>query len=195
MEGYGSASFHGDHPGQARRPVTRRGRGGSLALEMAHPFFLSSTAFALVISEIIVRFYDLDWRILKKTLYYQQVDQPLHMAVPDPDLLFRLKPNTGVTNPCGIRPSSVSINSHGARGQEHSAEKPSGVFRIICLGGSNVYGACVDDHETWPARLEQELNKADPGRFEVWNLGTPAYVPVRWRPWGARPWSVSRRTW
>ena len=44
------------------------------------------------------------------------------------------------------------------------------------MGASNVYGASLSDEEAWPARLEVQLNRDCPGRFEVWNLGTSAYV-------------------
>ena len=49
-------------------------------------------------------------------------------------------------------------------------------FRIIVIGGSNTFGVSVNDGETYPARLEQYLEKIAPGKFEVWNAGLSAYV-------------------
>jgi len=49
-------------------------------------------------------------------------------------------------------------NSLGFRGKEIVLPKPSGEFRIACLGGSTTYCAGVEDpQQTYPARLEHEL--------------------------------------
>ena len=69
-----------------------------------------------------------------------------------------------------------TVNSLGFRDRPRSAAKPPGVFRIVCLGGSNTYGVDVNDEETWPARLEDALNKEGKGRFEVWNAGMIAFM-------------------
>jgi hypothetical protein len=131
----------------------------------------------LIIAETYVRAKGLGWDLVESTVYYQSVDLPNHEPVNDPDLLYRLKPGSRHEYPGSPNgPYSVSVNSLGARGTERPAAKPDGVFRIVCLGGSNVYGVNVNDDQTWPALLEQELNRAKPGRFEVWNLGTCAYV-------------------
>ncbi|MEM2915634.1 MAG: hypothetical protein QXH91_09610, partial [Candidatus Bathyarchaeia archaeon] len=89
---------------------------------------------------------------------------------------YRLKPGVYYfINPRKER-YRVSVNSLGFRGVERDIIKPQGVFRIICLGGSNVYGAMINDEETWPSQLEITLNSIKPGRYEVWNLGVSAYV-------------------
>ena len=63
----------------------------------------------------------------------------------------------------------VSHNSLGFRGPEVTWEKPAGVWRIVCLGGSSTYGfSPTSDATTWPARLEHHLNEA----------GLPAVVQV-----------------
>ena len=72
---------------------------------------------------------------------------------------------------------SVSINTAGARGPERPTAKPADVRRILVFGGSNVFGAMLRDDETWPARLERELNRHEAGRYEVWNFGVLAHVP------------------
>lgn len=52
---------------------------------------------------------------------------------------------------------SLRTNALGFRGPEFSPAKPAGVTRIFCTGGSTTAGHCIDDHETWPARLQQRL--------------------------------------
>ncbi|MBI4881847.1 MAG: SGNH/GDSL hydrolase family protein [Planctomycetes bacterium] len=71
----------------------------------------------------------------------------------------------------------VSHNSLGFRGPEITWNKPKGVTRIACLGGSSTYGhQASSDARTWPARLEQHLREALPGReIEVLNGGAPGY--------------------
>lgn len=143
-----------------------------------------SVLVGLMLAEGVVRIFQLDWRYIKKFLYYQKVDLEAHQPDPNPVLRFRLRPGvhtcTGYVTPfnlSGKGSHTVSINSLGARGPERSATKPEGVFRIVCVGGSNVYGAAVNDDETWPAQLEAKLNSTSPGRYEVWNFGVSAFVP------------------
>lgn len=75
-----------------------------------------------------------------------------------------------------------SINSWGFRGPEVSLEKPEGVYRIVCLGGSSTYGHTpTSDQATWPARLQHWLNDPvaeSPKRVEVLNAGCSGYSTV-----------------
>lgn len=67
---------------------------------------------------------------------------------------------------------TVHTNSLGFRDPERSVHKPTGTYRIICLGAYQTFGHGVDDEETFPRRLERLLN-AQPGKwkYEVWNGG------------------------
>ena len=57
-------------------------------------------------------------------------------------------------------PTQKSHNEHGVRGPSISKQKPPGVFRVVCLGGSSTYGHTpTSDAATWPARLEAYLNE------------------------------------
>ena len=71
---------------------------------------------------------------------------------------------------------TVTINSHGFRGAEFEEEKPSGVVRIVALGGSSTFSYQTGDAAIWTRRL-QDLLRADfgPG-VEVLNGGTPGYT-------------------
>ena len=148
-------------------------------------FFLVVLVFALLLAEAIVRITGVDWRFIRQGLYYQGVDAQAHVIDLDSEILYRLRPNfthlfsqhgDGTTPRIDYR---VSINAFGARGPQRSEIKPEGVFRIIVLGGSNAYGAPSSDDRTWPTQLETLLNRQSPGRYEVWNFGTCAYVGVQ----------------
>jgi lysophospholipase L1-like esterase len=71
----------------------------------------------------------------------------------------------------------VSTNSEGFRGADFSAAKDPRAFRIICLGDSWTFGTNVDQHDTFPHRLEALLRADFPmADFEVLNLGVPGYA-------------------
>ena len=72
------------------------------------------------------------------------------------------------------------VNSLGMRGPEVTKEKPPGVFRIVCVGGSTTYGAGVPSDRTYPARLEVALNELAPSgvHYQVLNCGVPGYTSV-----------------
>ncbi len=67
--------------------------------------------------------------------------------------------------------NSTGINIRGYRGPVVGS-KLSGEFRVIVLGGSTVFGFRVKPWESFPAQLEEKLNKRYfPRRFRVVNLG------------------------
>lgn len=51
-----------------------------------------------------------------------------------------------------------------------------GVIRIVCLGDSSTFGMNVEEADTYPRQLAALLDEAQPGRFEVMNLGVPGYT-------------------
>lgn len=65
----------------------------------------------------------------------------------------------------------------GLRTSPFETPKPAGVVRLLCLGDSTTYGLGVAEPQSWPRRLEAELNTAPPGgrRVEVVNAGVPAF--------------------
>lgn len=86
----------------------------------------------------------------------------------DPELGWRAAPGLDEVLLAGAR---VSTNSLGWRGKrEVPLERTPGVRRIVAIGDSFTFGQCVDDHETFPARLEQRLPDT-----EVLNLGVMGY--------------------
>ena len=71
----------------------------------------------------------------------------------------------------------TSHNSLGYRNDEFPLEKPSGVYRIVALGGSSTYDVSIKDNaHTFTAQLERLL-KEDYGyqNVQVINAGVPGY--------------------
>ena len=93
--------------------------------------------------------------------------------------LFELRSGTVYDHqsPYGDFRVTVRVNRDGFRSPAVEARKPPGVFRIFTVGDSTTFGLGVENHETFPARLEAKLNEgAGEGlRFEVINGGVPGY--------------------
>jgi len=88
---------------------------------------------------------------------------------PHPYLSYYPTPN--------YRKGLTSHNSLGYRNDEFSLEKPSGVYRIVALGGSSTYDVSIEDNATtFTAQLERLL-KEDYGyqNVQVINAGVPGY--------------------
>jgi hypothetical protein len=137
---------------------------------------LSLLAVLLAASERVIGRLGVDGKLLRPLLYYQTVEQRAHRASASVDLHYELAPGASVDAFVPPPPRRVTVNALGFRDRERSARKPKGVFRIVCLGGSNTYGALVQNDETWPRRLEARLNAAGRRRYEVWNAGVSAYT-------------------
>lgn len=68
----------------------------------------------------------------------------------------------------------VTTNALGMRGAGASAEKAPGVYRVLVVGDSFAFGYGVEDWETFPARLQAELEERGL-RVEVLNAGVPGW--------------------
>jgi hypothetical protein len=135
--------------------------------------WIVETSLILAAAEAFVVHARLDMKLLGPLLYYQGAQLPVHQVSSDASLHYALRPGAKAF----FEPAqTVTVNSLGYRDKERSARKPPGTFRIVCLGGSNTFGAVVNDDETYPAQLEKELNRGRPGKFEVWNAGVDAYT-------------------
>jgi lysophospholipase L1-like esterase len=94
----------------------------------------------------------------------------------DHELLWRYRPNQVIRG--GFLPAGeYTINSRGYRTPEFTDQKPEGVMRVVCMGGSSTFGWGVSDGDAYPRRLEEKLNEFDPEnrRWEVVNLGVTNY--------------------
>ncbi len=67
---------------------------------------------------------------------------------------------------------AYTINSFGLRGKEFSIPKPAGVYRVVVYGGSSTFGSESPDDKTYPAQLEEILQKRTGKKnIEVINYG------------------------
>ncbi len=99
----------------------------------------------------------------------------------DKDLFWRLRPNQSLQVK-GVHLKPARINNFGFRGPDFQMPKPSGVYRIICLGDSVTFGWSLEDSETYPAQLQNLLRQKHPGcKMEVINLGTSGYSSFQGR--------------
>ena len=83
-----------------------------------------------------------------------------------------------LANPDTGQPILLRTNSRGLRGPEFETPKPSGMFRIVCLGDERTLGPGVDESETFCARLEGLLGERSRLKVEVVNAGIPDYCPL-----------------
>ncbi len=73
-----------------------------------------------------------------------------------------------------------AVNSHGFRDREFSFEKGDGVFRIVTLGDSIIWGHGLPLESTFAKQLERILNARFGERdFEVLNFGVSGYSTVQ----------------
>jgi len=72
----------------------------------------------------------------------------------------------------------IRTNEHGLRGPSVVLPKPRGTFRVLCLGGDNVFGSEVDEKETFTGRLQRSLNMQSGMPVEVINAGCPNAGPL-----------------
>lgn len=135
---------------------------------------LGQVIIFLAFGELFIALTGLDAIILEPLLYYQDADVPIHQPSENVKLHYDLKKSGSLVDPDGGR--RITINALGIRGRERSPKKPSGVFRVICLGASNTLGSAVNDDQTYSAVLEAILNRNLPGKYEVWNAGVNAYL-------------------
>lgn len=137
-----------------------------------------STVVALALAEMLAQSLSIDQRLLTASLFFQGADVEVQRISADPALHYELAPGTSCDCSIGGPPYRVTIDEHGARYPTHPLAKAPGVYRIMCVGGSTVYGGAVDDAQTIPAALERQLNAGTAAQrhYEAWNLGTSAYM-------------------
>jgi hypothetical protein len=107
-----------------------------------------------------------------------------HLQVPPQDdprfvadhmLRLRNRPSYGYESE-GVH---YTHNSLGLRGPEITRAKPPGVWRVVIVGGSTVYGALSDDQDTISQQLEAILRQQLGWNVQVINGGVPGYEALR----------------
>lgn len=67
-------------------------------------------------------------------------------------------------------------NRLGFRGDDFSAQKPDGTYRIIAVGGSTTYSSAVEDYrDSYPNLLNDYLHRVGFDSIEVINAGVSTY--------------------
>lgn len=98
------------------------------------------------------------------------------LYVPHAATFFRLQPNLDLQKTANPRIFGLSTNSHGLRGAEFASAKPTGIYRVLCLGDSCTFGSGAADADTYPAQLEAALESLKPELdVEVINSGVPGF--------------------
>jgi hypothetical protein len=145
--------------------------------------FVTASVLGLMFLEAAARLSRLDHRLAARAMYLLVTDPPVHRISNDPFLHFELAPGARFEKQ-GQHGFAyiVHIDAFGAREPSHPRIKPPGTFRILCFGGSTMYGYNVNDDQTIAARLEVRLDHRSrpdnrtPVAVEVWNFGTSAYT-------------------
>jgi hypothetical protein len=121
------------------------------------------TVAGLLIAEGVLRVFKL-WVIVD----YAQMNW--YRRAPIPGVRYLLKPDLHAAWGLG----NVATDEFGLR-NEHPAEKPAGVYRILMLGDSVTFGYGVDQTQSFPAVLERLLNENNQAKYQVINAGIPGY--------------------
>src|SRR5690242_15673527 len=97
------------------------------------------------------------------------------VVMADPDVDYRLRPNTQGHMSSPEYSADIRINSLGFRGAEISPAKKPGVARVLFLGDSFTFGHGLGETETLPYLVGRELEAKYPGKYEVMNGGVYGY--------------------
>lgn len=112
--------------------------------------------------------------IAEGTLRLKGFGNPI-LYVTDPQVGYYPRPNQAAEREGG----RVEINSFGMRAPEYPQRKAAGVFRVLMLGDSTLYGGSyVDQRELYSRQLEEHLRKTARGRrVEVLAMGVNGWGP------------------
>lgn len=128
---------------------------------------LVALAVFWTLGEIVTRAFDLVDRL-------NGFPRKLFVATDEPDLGYRLRPGIDAE----ARGVHVVTNSLGLRGPEVPRTPASGTERVLVMGDSVAFGFRLEQGETFPVLLEQELEQRDGGSWEVLNGGVEGYNTV-----------------
>jgi hypothetical protein len=102
------------------------------------------------------------------------------IVVPGRETFLELQPLVSVDREIPETGEVIAFrtNSFGLRGPEIELPKPSGVFRILCLGDETTLGADVAEEQTYCQQLQQLLQPLTDLKVEVVNAGLPGGCPL-----------------
>lgn len=177
----------------SKKPIPFRRR--LIYVTLIYVFFLGLLALVEVITRVAMT------PVSSLQLFVATPQQRLQVSDPkqagifegDPLLLWRLKPNL---NHAVWDFTVLSTNAQHFRADYPIKEKPSGTYRIICLGDSVTFGYRVPvvwpDKPTeydpgwlpYPMLIEKQLRAANPDRqIEVFPMAVPGYTSHQGLAW------------
>ncbi|WP_437227814.1 hypothetical protein SH661x_000569 [Planctomicrobium sp. SH661] len=119
------------------------------------------------------------WRLRSQLQSGQSITQVEEIVAPSSTSWIDVKPLLDLQRENGT--SSViriQTNEHGLRGPSVIVPKPRGTYRVLCMGGDNVFGSEIPEKETLPGRLQRALNMQAGMPVEVINAGCPNAGPL-----------------
>jgi len=154
-------------PGILQR-ICRNGWRGKLK---AFSYCLLPTVTIICLAESAIRFGGFDQPLAGSIFFGNPgTKDALHRS--DATLFYSLRPDVQTRWQGG----SVTTNSLGLRSPE-IGPKQQNEFRILSLGESSTFGACVDDDQTYSAQLEKLLNAGQhTTSYKVINAGVSGYT-------------------
>lgn len=154
----------------ARRNVVSTARAAVLILVIAAGLAL---AIEFVV-RAVVRCTSGSWPTTRDAAFDSEIRRALRLYRRHPFL--NTAPAEGVAaNAFG---KSASFSSQGYRSPERSAQKPEGVQRIVCSGGSTTFDILAsEDSATWPWKMERTLRRKGL-HVEVFNAGFPGWTSL-----------------
>lgn len=141
--------------------------------EQFFPLFglFASIVLTLICGELLVRCffsYYTPETLKKHTLPYVRASYASSIFAPANDR-FQI-------NFSDVDSKTYFINEHGSRGATFKVPKPSGVQRVVVLGGSTVFDTHADEGADWPHLVEKFLREKGHHRVEVINAGIPGHT-------------------
>ncbi|TFH22361.1 MAG: SGNH/GDSL hydrolase family protein [Myxococcales bacterium] len=144
---------------------------------------LASVLVTLVVLEIAARLYLVHLASEPRFLSYASYAQLLDRYGSETEQGAALKQLYSPHRYLGFYPTPSYVwgknrhNSLGYRGEEFPIEKPSGEFRVVCLGGSTTYTSDVEDPAlAYPAQLEEALRERGANDVRVINGGAASWT-------------------
>jgi len=125
---------------------------------------LVASAIFLLTGELVARALD----IVDRLNGYSRL---LYTRGPSVDLPYLLRPGFEAT----LFSVPVRVNRLGFRGPEVDVKPRPGVFRILMLGDSVLFGTVLEEGERLSEVAAAELNGVRPDHYEVINAGVPGF--------------------
>ena len=159
----GERSKSGHHPGAA--DLQPKALDGAPLSPHAKIGWLGKFALSVCVTLLVIGIFEVTVRL------YAHLTSQERLIMIDNLVGWRLAPNVRRQYDKEAQPYFIVTNSKGLRDAEHSYDKPQGVFRIVVIGDSFVFGAGGVDASNRFTELLQRRSR----HTEVINMGVPAY--------------------